>query len=84
MILCIQVVRIVTYLVMYGFLGSKEDMDYFMPHIIDFIDGRNDLPFPPDSGASMYMIDMNVISGMIYHSFIDSGSILHILDIIDR
>ena len=36
---------------MYGFLGSKDELQQIMPPVINLINGRNDVPFPPDVGV---------------------------------
>ena len=46
-----QFLRLVRYLIMYGFLGSKEELQQIMPPVINLINGRNDVPFPPDVGV---------------------------------
>ena len=36
----------------YGFLGSKSDMEELMKPVINYVDGAQDAPFPPDRGNS--------------------------------
>lgn len=51
-ILTREVLRLVRYLVMYGFVGSKEELQQIIPPIIGIVNGYTDVPFPPDVGHS--------------------------------
>ncbi|KAK6195492.1 hypothetical protein SNE40_000911 [Patella caerulea] len=41
-----QVLRLVYYLVMYGFYNKREDMDSLLKPLMSLLDGRNDKPYP--------------------------------------
>ncbi len=47
----LQFLRLVRYLIMYGFMGSNEELQQIRPFIIKLINGRDDVPFPPDAGV---------------------------------
>jgi len=41
-----QVLRLVHYLVKYGYYGNTEDIKHLLGPLLDLLDGTNDKPYP--------------------------------------
>lgn len=41
-----QVLRLLHYLVMYGYYGNTDDIKQLLTPLLDLLDGRNDKPYP--------------------------------------
>ena len=45
-----QVLRLVHYLVRYGYYGEMEDLQKLLDPLLSLLDGRNDKPYPYSTG----------------------------------
>ncbi|KAH3824462.1 hypothetical protein DPMN_126298 [Dreissena polymorpha] len=50
MVICMraQVVRLLYYLVMFGYYMDAEDVQNLLPPLLNLLDGRHDFPFPSE------------------------------------
>lgn len=55
----IQVLRLVHYLVSFGFYYKTEDIAALLEPLMGLLDGRNDKPYPDISGILTYSLSIN-------------------------
>ena len=54
--LCLQVLRLVHYLVKYGFYYKSTDIKMLLEPLMSLLDGRNDKPYPNMAGKTRFFL----------------------------
>jgi len=49
----VQVLRLVHYLVLFGFYDKSEDIKLLLEPLMSLLDGRNDKPYPKNEGNTL-------------------------------
>ena len=64
-----QVLRLVHYLVMYGYYGNTDDIKQLMEPLVDLLDGRNDKPYLISAGkgdSKLYKLERTTLHYFVY------------------